>query len=226
LPTSRSLLRASERVGQPSRAKLSLIRIQCSTRRPRGRNAVRELVGWVKAGGDGGFQCGIGGIGDRAVGLPKDVAVGSGEEDVGVIGRGEVDQFFPLVLMIKERDEMRMLRGRNVFAHAADDGAVDERWGALQFGELIDGDVTIVGRKVGGEALAPSGRLRAALVGEADGEDEVLGTVRFWEDDLGIVEGFAFDGWDGLGIERRCRKNGLQENCGQKSHRRSRQAQH
>ena len=67
------------------------------------------LVGWVKGRGDGGFQGGVGAIGYGAVGLPKDVAVRSGEEDVGVIGRGEIDQFFPFVLVIEKWDEMRLL---------------------------------------------------------------------------------------------------------------------
>lgn len=162
----------------------------------------------MEGGGDGSFQGRVGGIGYRAVGLPKDAAVGRGEKDIGIVGPGEVDQFLPFVLVIEKWNEMRMLRGRNVLAHAADDGAVDERWGALQFRELIDGDLRIIGGKVGGEALAPSGRLRAAFVGEADGEDEVLGAAGCGQHNLGIVEGFAFDGRDGLGIERRRGKNG------------------
>lgn len=135
------------------------------------------------------------------MGLPEDAAVGSGEEDIGIVGRGEVDQPFPFVLAIEKRDEMRMLRGRNVFAHATDDGAADEGGSALQFGELIDGNVGVGGGKIGSEALAPSGRLFPALVREADGKDQVLRAAWFREVDFRIVEGFALDGRDGLGVK-------------------------
>lgn len=166
------------------------------------RNAVRELVGWMKGGGDGGLEFGVGGVIDGTVGLPEDVAVGIGEEDVSVVGGREVDQFFPFVLVIVERHKMRVLGGGNVFAHAVDDHAADHGWSTLQLGELIDRDAGITGRKIGGEALGPAGGLLTAFVGEADGENEVLLAARFWEDDFGIVEGFGFDGRDGLCIER------------------------
>jgi len=152
---------------------------------------------------DGGAEFGVGGIADGAVSLPENVPVGSAEEEVGVVGSGEVDQFFPLVLMIEERDEMSMLGGRNVFAHTMDDGAADERRSALQFRELIHGDLGIVGRKVDLEAFAPGGRLLAAFVGEADGEDKVLGVAGFGEDNFGVVEGFTLDRRDDLGVQKR-----------------------
>ena len=161
---------------------------------------------------DGGAEFAVGGIADGAVSLPENVPVGSAEEEVGVVGSGEVDQFFPLVLMIEERDEMSMLGGRNVFAHTMDDGAADERRGALQFRELIHGDLGIVGRKVDVEALAPGGRLLAAFVGEADGEEEVLGAPGLGEDDFGIVKGFTLDRWDGLGTEGRHREKDKRKN--------------
>ena len=111
--------------------------------------------------------------------------------------------FFSVFLVIEKRDEMGMLRGGNILAQAVNDHAADHGRGALQFGELIDGDVRVVRREIGGEALAPGGRLLAAFVGEADGKDEVLQGAGFWEEDFGVVESFAFDGRDGLGIERR-----------------------
>ena len=170
----------------------------------------------MKGGRDRGPQGGVRGIGDRTVSLPKDVAVGSGEQDIGVVRRGEIDEFFPVVLMIEKRDEVRMLRGGNVLAHAVDDHAANHSRGVLQFRELIDGDVRIVGGKVGGEALAPGGRLLAAFVREADGEDEVLLAAGFREHNFGIVERFALDGWDGLGIQRRHSEKNERENPGRK----------
>ena len=144
--------------------------------------------------------------------LPENVAVGRSEQDIGVVGRGEIDQLFPFLLVIEERHEMRMLRSRDVFAHAANDGAVDEGWGALQFSQLINGEVRIVWRKIASEALAPGGRLLAAFVGEADGEEEVLGAPGLGEDDFGIVKGFTLDRWDGLGTEGRHREKDKRKN--------------
>ena len=95
--------------------------------------------------------------------------------------------------------------------HAADHGR-----GALQFGELIYGDVRVVSSEIGAEALAPGRGLLAAFVGEADGEDEVLLAARFGDNDFGIVEGFAFDGRDGLRRTGRYSEKDQRENGGEK----------
>jgi hypothetical protein len=43
-----------------------------------------------------------------------------GEEDVAVVGRGEVDELLPFVFVVEDGNEMALLLGGHVFAHAAE----------------------------------------------------------------------------------------------------------
>jgi len=138
------------------------------------------------------------------VGLPKDVAVGTGDENVGVVGSGEVHELLPIRLVVINGNEVGVLGGGNVFAHAVDNHGTNERRGASQNGELVVGNVGVrsVVRK---ETLVPGSAVLAAFVGEAEDEDQKLLAAGFGQDDFGIVESFRFDGRDGLGKQCRSR---------------------
>ena len=76
--------------------------------------------------GYGGFEFGVGRIGCEAVRLPEDVAIGSGDENVGIVGGGKVDEFFPIRLMVINGNEVRVLDGGNVFMHAVENHRANE----------------------------------------------------------------------------------------------------
>jgi hypothetical protein len=84
--------------------------------------------------GDGGFEFGVGGIGDGAMGLPESVAVGRNEEDVGIVGGGKVDEFFPIRLVVINRNEVRVLGSGNLFTHAVENHRTNERRDASENG--------------------------------------------------------------------------------------------
>jgi hypothetical protein len=147
---------------------------------------------------DGGLEFGVGGVAEEAVGLPKDVAVGTGDEDINVVGSGKVDELFPIRLVVIDGNEVRVLGSGNIFAHAMENHGTNERRGPGQNGELVVRNMGVrsVVRK---EALVPRSAVLAAFVGEAENEDQKLLAAGFGQDDFGIVEGFRFDGRNGLG---------------------------
>jgi hypothetical protein len=147
---------------------------------------------------DGGLKFGVGRVAEEAVGLPKDVAVGTGDEDVSVVGSGKVDELFPIRLVVIDGNEVRVLGSGNIFPHAMENHGTNERGGPGQNGELVVRNMGIrsIVRK---EALVPGSAILAAFVGEADNEDQKLLATGFGQDDFGIVESFRFHGRNGLG---------------------------
>jgi hypothetical protein len=137
--------------------------------------------------------------------LPKDVAFGTGDEDVGVVDSGKVDELLPIRLVIINGNEVGVLGGGNIFAHAMENHGTNERRGPGQNGELVVRNMGVrsVIRK---EALVPGSAVLAAFVGEAENEDQKLLAAGFGQDDFGIVESFRFDG-----------RNGLREESGSRS---------
>ena len=77
------------------------------------------------------------GVGYWAVSLPYDMTVRVGEKNVSVVGRGEIDELLPLVFVIENGDEMGLLIGGHIFAHAAEDHGANKRRSALEDRELI-----------------------------------------------------------------------------------------
>jgi len=75
--------------------------------------------------------------------VPGDVTVRIGEENVGVVGRGKVDELLPFVFVIEDGNEMGLLFGGQVFAHAAQNHGADKGRGALEDRELIISDVSL-----------------------------------------------------------------------------------
>jgi len=75
--------------------------------------------------------------------LPGDVTARIGEENVGVVGRGKIDELLPFVFMIEDGNEMGLLFGGQVFAHAAQNHGADKRRGALEDGKLIISDMSL-----------------------------------------------------------------------------------
>lgn len=65
------------------------------------------------------------------------------EQDVSIVGRGEIDELLPLVFVIEDGNEMGLLIGGHVFAHAAENHGANKRRGALKDGELIVSDVSV-----------------------------------------------------------------------------------
>jgi hypothetical protein len=61
------------------------------------------------------------------MGLPEGVAVGRNDEDVGIVGGGKVDEFFPIRLVVINGNEVRVLGGGNVFTHAVENQRANER---------------------------------------------------------------------------------------------------
>jgi hypothetical protein len=68
----------------------------------------------------------VGRVSERAVRLPRDMTARVGEEDVAVVGRGEVDELLPFVFVVEDGNEMALLFGGHVFAHAAENHRSDE----------------------------------------------------------------------------------------------------
>jgi hypothetical protein len=75
--------------------------------------------------------------------LPGDATVRIGDENVGVVGRGKTDELLAFVFVIEDGNEMGLLFGGQVFAHAAQNHGADKRRGALEDGELIISDVSL-----------------------------------------------------------------------------------
>jgi hypothetical protein len=97
-------------------------------------------------------------------------------------------------------NEVGVLGGGNVFAHAVENHGTNERRGASKNGELVvrNTGVRSVVRK---ETLVPGSAVLAAFVGEAENEDQKLLAAGLGQDDFGIVESFGSDGRNGLGAE-------------------------
>ena len=74
---------------------------------------------------DGFLEVGIDGVGIRAVSPPGEMAVGRRNNEVGIIGRGEVDEFLPIRFVGIERDEAAEFLGGHAFAHAINDHRAD-----------------------------------------------------------------------------------------------------
>lgn len=66
-----------------------------------------------------------------------------GEEDVAIVGAGKVGEFLPFVFVIEDWNEMGLLFGGHVFAHAAENHRADKRRGALENGKLIVSDASV-----------------------------------------------------------------------------------
>ena len=61
------------------------------------------------------------------MGLPEDVAIGAGDENVGIVSSGEVDEFLPIFFVIINGNEARMQIRGNILAHAAENHGADQR---------------------------------------------------------------------------------------------------
>jgi len=107
------------------------------------------------------------------VGLPDGMAVGRGNDEVGIIGGGEVDEFLPVRFVGIERDEAAELLSGDAFAHAVNDHGANQGGGALEDGQTEIGD-TGVGMVVGGDLFAPNFAQFAALLREAHDENQEL----------------------------------------------------
>ena len=146
---------------------------------------------------DGFLEVSVDGVGVRAVSLPDEMAVGRGNHEVGITGRGEVDEFLPVRFVGIERHEVAKLLGGHAFAHAIKDHGADQGWGTLEESQTEIGD-TGVGMVILGDFLAPDFAQFAALLRKAHDENQKLLAARTGENDLGIVQGLGFDGGDGL----------------------------
>ena len=89
------------------------------------------------------------------MGLPYGMAVGRGNDEVGVIGRVEVDEFLPVRFVGIDRDEAAELLSGDFFVHAVNDQGANQGGSALEDGQNEIGD-TGVGAVVGGDLFAPS----------------------------------------------------------------------
>jgi hypothetical protein len=56
--------------------------------------------------GEVGMKVGVGGVAQQAVGLPEHVAIGAGDEDIGIVSPGEVDEFLPIFFVIINGNEV------------------------------------------------------------------------------------------------------------------------
>jgi len=146
-------------------------------------NANREIGGpggRVEQLGRGLFQRDVKIVGEFAVGLPRDVTLRVGDDEVRVVGGGEIDEFLPRGFVVEDGHEMRLFRGGNLLAHAVEDHGPDKARSALEFGNLEIGD-TRIAVVVGGNLFALVLTNVAAFVGEAEYEDENLLAVGFGE---------------------------------------------
>ena len=123
--------------------------------------------------GDSGFEFGVGGIGYEAVRLPKDVSVGRGDENVGIVRSGKIDEFFPVGFVVSDGHKMRLFSGGKSFAHAAQDHGAHEGRSRGQHRDLVVSDVWVRG-EVCRDTLAPGGAIVATFVREAEDEDQEL----------------------------------------------------
>lgn len=64
-------------------------------------------------------------VGVRAVSQPDGTAIGRGNNEVSIIGRGEVDEFLPVRFIGIARDEAVELLGGDAFLHAINDHRAD-----------------------------------------------------------------------------------------------------
>jgi hypothetical protein len=145
----------------------------------------------------GGLEGVVGRVGERTVGLPNDATLRIAEEDVSVVGPRKSDEFFPLSFVVKDRDEMGLLVSGNVLAHSAKNHRSDKRRSALEDGELVIGDLC-VRVIISEQPLVPRCTCVAAFVREAENKDEILRAARFWQENVGIIQCFAFDRGNGL----------------------------
>ena len=130
-----------------------------------------EGGGLFENGSDRFFEIDVDGIGVRSVGLPEWMAIGRGNNEVGVIGRGEVDEFLPVRFVGIERDEAAALLSGKAFADAVNDQGADQGGGALEDGQTEIGD-TGVSMVVGGDFFAPNFAQFAALLRKAHDENQ------------------------------------------------------
>jgi hypothetical protein len=93
-----------------------------------------------------------------------------GEEDVAVVGRREIDELLPFVFVVEDGNEMALLFGGYVFAHAAENHRSDEWRRTLEDGELVVSAAS-VWVEIGGEPLVPGCADLAAFVRETEDED-------------------------------------------------------
>src|SRR5215470_12897930 len=122
----------------------------------------------------------------------------SGNDEVGIIRRREVDDFLPVRFVGIERDEVSEFLSGDVCAHAVNDHGADQRGRALEdrYGEVGNTGVGVV---VGRDFSAPDLAQVATLMREADHENQDLPATRIGEGNFGVVERFSFNGRDGLG---------------------------
>lgn len=112
------------------------------------------MVELLEKGGNGFFEVGVGRFRESAMGLPNEVSFGIGEDNVGVVGGTEVREFFPVVDVIVERNEVGLLLRSEVFAHAMKDHGPYHAGSAFELGHLVVINARIFG-EFGADAFAP-----------------------------------------------------------------------
>ena len=65
-------------------------------------------------------------IGKGAMGLPRGVPVGSGNDEVRIIGGGKIDELFPFGFVGVERNEVGKLFLGGIFTHTAENHRAHE----------------------------------------------------------------------------------------------------
>lgn len=93
------------------------------------------------------------------MGLPHDVTLRVGDDEVGIVRGGKIDEFSPRGFVVEDGHEMRLFRGGNLLAYAVEDHGPDKTGSALEFGNLEIGDTRIavvVGRNVPSSPFKPS----------------------------------------------------------------------
>src|SRR5205085_7883180 len=122
---------------------------------------------------NGFLKVGVNSVGVRAMSLPDGMPLGRGNNEVGVIGRREVDQFLPVRFVGIERHETSSLLSGQAFAYAVNNQRANQGRSTLEDGQAEISDTGVV-MIIGGDFLAPNFAQFAALLREAENENQQL----------------------------------------------------
>jgi hypothetical protein len=125
-------------------------------------------------------------------------------------------QLLPLLLMIVDRHETRLLRIRHVFTHATQNHSANHTWRTLQFRQLVKSDPRVI-RVIATYTFCPARADGTAFVGEPQNKNQHLMAFRLGQNHLEAVESFGFDRWDGLGAAGKSAENQSGSDCQKKT---------
>jgi len=169
--------------------------------------------GWNRTLFESGFQQRLE-VGRCAVAVPENSACGINQDDPGVFVGGDAEVAAPLRLVLREDDELILLRNGKPFAHAAFDGSSNEAGGSSQHGNFVHGYAGQCG--IGSSMFDPLAAGWSGFLAETRFQQRWMSADGLGQNDVVTAERFAWRGGHGLRIG--CNRDGEHERecqCGE-----------